>query len=374
MWGTDAMNSYSLVKSHRIRNTPFSRKVSDAGAKNYTVYNHMLLPAVFRGVEEDYWHLLEHVQLWDVACQRQVEIQGSDAAELVQRMIPRDLTNIKTGQCAYTPLLDRAGGMLNDPVLLKLDENRYWFSLADSDIIFWAKGLASGWGFDVEISEPDVSPLAIQGPKAERVCSRLFGTFVEDIGFFKFRVFEWEGVPLLIARSGWSKQGGFEVYLRDGRYGEKLWDALWDAGQDCHIGAGCPNLIERTESWLLSFGGDMVLGDSPLECGLERYCDLKQSAEFLGKEALIRQSEAGVTRRLVPMYVDGDRIFGNPQWWPLMQGDIRAGEIRTVVYSPRLEKNIAIAMLNSDMDKSSLYQVFAPDCRYNARVTELPFI
>jgi dimethylsulfoniopropionate demethylase len=202
-----------LSVSHRTRRTPFSDRVEAAGVKAYTVYNHMLLPTVFRSVEEDYRHLKTHVQVWDVGCERQVEIAGPDAARLVQMMTPRDLGKAVVGQCLYAPLVDEAGGLVNDPVALKLAEDRFWLSIADSDVLLWAKGLALGGKLDVTVTEPDVWPLAVQGPKADTLMARLFGDSVREIGFFRFRRLPFQKHEMVVARSGWSKQGGFEIYL-----------------------------------------------------------------------------------------------------------------------------------------------------------------
>jgi glycine cleavage system aminomethyltransferase T len=219
-----------LSLSRRIRSTPFSAQVEACGVKAYTVYNSMLLPTVFRSIEEDYWHLRRHVQLWDVSCERQVELHGPDAARLMQLMTPRDLGRVAIGQCAYCPLVDEAGGMINDPVVLKLAEDRFWLSIASSDVLLWAKGLALGFGFDVAVHEPGVSPLAVQGPKAEELMARVFGEAVRAIAFFRFDRLAFEGQPFVVARSGWSKQGGFEIYLDAPELGGALWEALWQAG------------------------------------------------------------------------------------------------------------------------------------------------
>ena len=235
--------------SRRIRRSPYTNKVEQHGVRGFSVVNHMLLPKAFqRSVEDDYWHLREHVQIWDVATQRQVEIKGPDATKLTQWMTPRDLSSAKVGQCLYVPLVDELGGMINDPVLLKLEEDHFWLSIADSDVLLWAKGLAHGGHFDVEICEPDVAPLAVQGPKAEDLLAALFGAAIREIGFFKFAWIDFQGTQQLIARSGYSRQGGFEIYLRGGTESEladELWDAIWQAGQAFDIAPGCPNLIER---------------------------------------------------------------------------------------------------------------------------------
>ena len=216
-----------LSFSRRLRRTPYTASAERAGVSEFSVVNHMLLPKSYgRSVEDDYWHLREHVQIWDVACQRQVQVRGPDAAWLVQWMTPRDISLAKVGDCLYVPITDDAGGLVNDPVLLKLAEDRFWLSSADSDLLLFAKGLALGRGLDVAVDEPDVSPLAIQGPKAEPLLAGLFGPHVREIGFFKFGWIDFAGTRQLIARSGYSTQGGFEIYLDGGHLGGDLWDAV----------------------------------------------------------------------------------------------------------------------------------------------------
>ncbi|MGD1880036.1 MAG: dimethylsulfoniopropionate demethylase [Kiloniellaceae bacterium] len=368
------MSSPLLSLSCRIRSTPYSQRVEACGVKAYTVYNSMLLPTLFRSLEEDYWHLREHVQIWDVACERQVELRGPDAARLMQMMTPRDLGRITVGQCAYCPLVDEAGGMVNDPVVLKLAEDRFWMSIASSDVRLWAKGLALGVGFDVAVEEPDVSPLAVQGPKSEELMARVFGEDVRGIGFFRFQRLAFEGHPLVVARSGWSRQGGFEIYLDAPERGGALWDALWQAGQDLDVGAGCPNLIERIEGGLLSYGTDMTMANNPFECGLERYCRL-DGPDFLGKAALLRLQQAGPARRICGLRFDGPPTPSCREPWPLEAGGEFAGQVTAAVWSPRLKSNIAIAMVErAYWQAGSELAVRLPDnAVHGATVCALPF-
>ena len=243
-----------LVESCRNRRTPYSSRVEALGVTGYSIVNHTLLPKSFgRSVEEDYWHLKSHVQLWDVSCQRQVEIRGPDAARLSQLMTPRDLSEMSVGQCFYAPVIDENAGLLNDPVIIKRAPDWFWFSIADSDILLWAKGLSVGMNLDVLVSEPDVSPLAVQGPKAEDLVVRVFGEEVRSIRHFEFLELGFENRSLVVARTGYSRQGGFEIYLDDSNWGEALWDALWKAGASFEVAPGCPNLIERVENGLLSY-------------------------------------------------------------------------------------------------------------------------
>lgn len=364
-----------LAVSRRTRRTPFSERVEAHGVKGYTVYNHMLLPTAFRSLEEDYWHLCRHVQLWDVACERQVELHGPDAARLAQMMTPRDLSRAATGQCLYAPLVDDAGAMINDPVILKLADDRFWLSIADSDVLLWAKGLAWGFGLDVAVTEPDVSPLAVQGPKAEDLMAALFGDLVRGIRFFRFARLPFQGRELVVARSGWSKQGGFEIYLDDASMGNALWDALWMAGQPFEVGPGCPNLIERVEGGLLSYGNDMTRDNNPLECGLDRYCRLDGAIDFIGREALRRIRDQGVARQIRGIRFDGGPSPSCTTPWPVHLGGKQVGQVTTAVWSPRHGVNLAFAMLDRGAwAPGSVVEVECPDhSTRRGKVANLPF-
>ena len=221
--------------SPRLRSTPFTKRVEEAGVSSYTVYNHMLLPTSFASLDADYVHLKNAVQIWDVACERQIEVTGPDAGWLVQMLTPRNLSNLKIGKCYYVPMVDENGGMLNDPVLLKLEEDRYWFSIADSDLLYWIKGLAYGLKLNVKVKEPDVSPLGIQGPKAEDLMAQIVGDQIRNLPFFNFKRFNFDSLDLLIARSGYSKQGGYEIYVEDFKLGESIWDILFEAGANMDV-------------------------------------------------------------------------------------------------------------------------------------------
>ncbi|MFA9420407.1 MAG: dimethylsulfoniopropionate demethylase [Gammaproteobacteria bacterium] len=338
------MNHKFISISRRTRSTPFSRRVEEAGVKAYTVYNHMLLPTVFDTIETDYWHLCEHVQVWDVSCERQVEITGPDSKRLVQLMTPRDINRTAVGQGLYAPLCDENGGLINDPIAIKFANNHWWLSIADSDVKLWAKGLASGYALDVNISEPDIWPLAVQGPKAEELVARVFGEDVRRIKFFRSLMLDFKGSEMMVARSGYSKQGGFEIYLNDAALAEPLWDELFRLGADLNVRAGGPNLIERIESGLLSYGSDMTDAHTPFECGLDAYIDLDADIESLSLPAL--RAIAGKHQNLLV-----GLMF--EQAMEIDSGDIRfgaqiVGTISSHAWSPRLGKHLALAMMKRD--------------------------
>jgi dimethylsulfoniopropionate demethylase len=334
----------TIFPSRRIRRTPFTDGVQAAGVKGYTVYNHMLLPTVFESVEADYHHLKSAVQVWDVAVERQVEVRGPDAGRLVQMLTPRDLRGMLPGMCYYVPRVDETGGMLNDPVAVKLAEDRYYISIADSDLLLWVKGIAYGYRLDVLVDEPDVSPLAVQGPKADDLMARVFGDNVRDIRFFRFGMFDFQGVSLAVARSGYSKQGGFEIYVEGTELGMPLWNALFEAGKDLDVRAGCPNLIERVEGGLLSYGNDMTAANTPHECGLGRFCSTQTAIGCVGRDALLRVAKEGPVKQIRPISIEGD-LPSCDREWPLMAKDKRVGTVTSAAKSPDFNTNVAIGMV-----------------------------
>jgi dimethylsulfoniopropionate demethylase len=369
------MSAPVLTISRRTRRTPYSARVEAHGVKSYTVYNHMLIPTSFRSLVEDYRHLKRHVQVWDVGCERQVEIEGPDAARLVQLMTPRDLSRAAIGQCLYAPLVDEAGRMINDPVVLKLAVDRFWLSIADSDVALWAKGLAFGLGLDVRVFEPEVWPLAIQGPKSGDLGARIFGHEIGILRFFRFASFSFAGHPFIVARSGWSKQGGFEVYVDDAGRGRALYDALFAAGADLEVGPGCPNLIERIEAGLLSYGADMTIEHDPFECGLARYCQLDAPTDFMGRAALERIVGEGGPHRMVRGV-----SFGGPpcqpctEPWPVMVAGRQVGTVSSAAWSPDRDLNVALAMLDRGVwEPGTAVSLETPDCVRDGTVSALPF-
>lgn len=357
--------------SRRLRRTPFSDGVEAAGVKGYTVYNHMLLPTVFRSVEEDYRHLKEAVQVWDVACERQVEIRGPDAGRLVQMLTPRSLTRMLPGQCYYVPIVDETGGMLNDPVAVKLAEDRWWVSIADSDLLYWVKGIAYGYRLDVLVDEPDVSPLAVQGPKAEDLMCAVFGEQIRSLRFFRFSLFGFAGRDLVIARSGYSKQGGFEIYVEGGDIGMPLWNALMEAGKAMDVRAGCPNLIERIESGLLSYGNDMTDDNTPHECGLGRFCNTESAIGCIGRDALLRVAKEGPVKQIRAIAIDGPPVPRCDRHWPVLARGQVVGRISSAVWSPDFKTNVAIGMVKmTHWDAGTAVTVETPEGLRDAVVQE----
>jgi glycine cleavage system aminomethyltransferase T len=306
----------------------------------------MTLPLVYESYEKEYEHLCEHVQIWDVACERQVEIVGPDALKLVELITPREISSCAVGQCKYAPLCDENGGIINDPIILRLAEDRFWLSIADSDVNLWVKGIAYGRGFDVRVFEPDVSPLAIQGPKADDLMADVVGEHTRDIKFFWFTDETIAGTPVKLARSGWSGKGGFEIYLQDSSKGLDLWDIFWEAGQKYNLKPGAPNLIERIETGLKSYGQDMTIDNNPFEASLDKYLDLDKEAECMSREALVRVAANGPEKRLVNIIIEGDKLDLMRSDWPVLsqQGE-HIGIVTSGTFSPRMQANIGMAMI-----------------------------
>ena len=369
------MKKYFISKSRRLRSTPYTSRIEKQGASAYTVYNHMLLPAAFGSLEDSYHHLKQHVQVWDVAAERQVEISGKDSAKLVQLMTCRDLSKSKIGRCYYCPIIDDNGGLINDPVILKLNEERWWISIADSDVILFAKGLAIGNKFDVKIFEPNVDILAVQGPKSFKLMEKIFGDKITQMKFFGFDYFEFDGAKNLIARSGWSKQGGYEIYVEHTKSGLALYDKLFEVGKEFNVKAGCPNLIERIESALLSYANDIDNTDNPLECGLDKFVNLDTNVNFLGKEKLKEVKKNGITKKLMGVMIDAKEINVTKSINLINEKNSKIGELRSGVYSPNFKKVIGIAMLNKPYwEVSQKFKISINDSFFEGKVCDLPFI
>jgi len=359
----------------RVRKSPFFDSTRRYGCNAYTVYNHTYMPVHYGDPLEEYQKLLTAVTLWDVACERQVEISGPDASRFVQLLTPRNLTGMQVGQAKYVPLVDEHGGMINDPIALRLEENRYWLSLADSDVLLWAKGVAWGHDFDVQLCEPDVSPLQLQGPLATDVIRPLLGDWVDELKYFWFRETEINGIPLVLSRTGWSNERGYELFLQDGSRGNELWDILMEAGKPFGISPACPSQIKRMEAGLLSYHNDMNLQTNPFELGLGKFVDLEQEAEFIGKEALRKIAREGVRNRLLGAVIEGEPLPVNEHRWPVDVNGSRVGELTSSCYSPTLQQNIAYVYL--PVEFASPGQQVIIETVHGARqaeLCELPFI
>jgi glycine cleavage system aminomethyltransferase T len=330
----------------QIRKSPYSEAALRWGAKGFSVYNHMYIPRDFGDPEENFWNLVNNAILCDVSVERQVEITGPDAARFTQYICSRDISKCEIGQCKYVLLTDQDGGVINDPILLKLAEDHFWLSIADSDVLLWARGVAVNTEMDVKITEPDVSPLQLQGPKSRDVLKAAFGDAPTELKYFRFIEYNWHGIPLLISRTGWSGELGYEIYLRDGSAGNRLWEHIMDVGTSLGLKPGHTSTIRRIEAGLLSYQADMTLANNPYELGLDRLINLEMETKFIGKEALKSIKENGIKQKLVGLEIEGDPFIGsNDYFWPLLYDKSKIGTVSSAIYNPRLKKNIALGMV-----------------------------
>ncbi len=366
---------YEFSPSTRLRRSPFFEATVAEGVRSFSPYNQMLMPTGYGDPEGEYWRLIQGVALWDVAVERQVQVTGPDAGRLVQILSPRDLSNCAVGQGKYVALCNHVGTLINDPVVLKLAQDRYWFSIADSNILFWARAIAGERRLDVEIVEPDVSPLAVQGPRAEDVVAAVFGDWVRELKYFWFRETSIEGIPLAVGRSGFSKQGGFELYLMDGSKGTALWNLLREAGRPWDIGPGNPNLAERVESGLLSYGGDTDDATNPFEVRLDRYVGLDVADDVVGIEALRRIQAEGPARHQLGLVLEGDTpMQPHGTWYDVVSDGRKVGDMTNGVWSYRLKRNIGFALISRDCGPGDRVDVIKDGAAIPAGLTELPFL
>ncbi|WP_295315301.1 glycine cleavage T C-terminal barrel domain-containing protein [Roseobacter sp.] len=330
----------------QVRKSPYSDAALRWGAKGFSVYNHMYIPRDFGSSTANFWNLVNDAILCDVSVERQVEIRGPDAARFTQMLTCRDLSTCQVGQCKYVILTDQDGGIINDPVLLKLAEDHFWLSIADSDVLLWARGVALNAGMDVEIREPDVSPLQLQGPKSRDILRAAFGDAPTELKYYWFMEYDWDGVPLIISRTGWSSELGYEIFLRDGTAGDRLWEHIMAVGTPLGLKPGHTSSIRRIEAGMLSYHADMNLANNPYELNMDRLVNLNMEADFIGKAALTRIKENGVSQRLVGLEIEGAPFVGsNDFFWPLLKDGSKVGTVTSAIYSPRLEKNIALGLV-----------------------------
>mgnify|MGYP001027571702 FL=1 len=359
----------------QVRKSPYFDATVRWGAKGFSVYNHMYIPRDFGDPVQNFWNLVNDAILCDVAVERQVEITGPDAAQFVQLLTPRNLSECAVGQCKYVLITDENGGVLNDPVLLRLAENHFWLSLADSDILMWAKGVAVNSGLDVNLGEPDVSPLQLQGPRSGDIAKAIFGERIDGLKYYWLEEFELNGIPLIISRTGWSSELGYEIYLRDGSRGNELWDHIMEVGKPMGLVPGHTSTIRSIEGGMLSYQADMDYTVNPFELGLGRLVDLEMDADFIGKKALKKIKSDGIKRTQVGIEISCTPLkHPNTSYWPIMVGSEEVGYITSAVYSPRLDKNIALAMM--DVNHSAIdtaAETTTPEGNFPIKVVQKPF-
>jgi len=333
-----------IAMGPRVRKSPYFDATRRYGAKAFTVYNHMFMPTLYTDAVTEYWSLVNDVTLWDVPGERQIEINGPDALRFVQMLTPRDMSKCQVGQCQYLVITNADGGIINDAVLLRIEENRFWLSPGDGDVLLWAMGVAVNSGMDVEVVEPDVSPLQLQGPKSPYVATQLFGESILDLKYYRLIETELDGIPLVISRTGWSGELGYELYLRDSSFGDDLWECVMEAGKPYNIAATAPSTIRSVEGGLLSYNSDISLADNPFRLGIDWLVNLDQPDDFIGRKALERIKADGPERMLVGIELQGGPLDAvNTEFWPVNAGEQTIGHVTRCVFSPRLKKNIGFA-------------------------------
>ncbi len=359
----------------QIRKSPYFDSTVKWGATGFSVYNHMYIPRDFGDPEQNFWNLIKKSILCDVAVERQVEITGPDAHKFTQLLTPRDLSNISIGQCKYVLITNNEGGILNDPVLLRLAENHFWLSLADSDVLLWAQGVAVNSGLNVNISEPDVSPLQLQGPTSKDIMVKLFGESIKDLKYYWFKEFDLDGIPLIVSRTGWSSEFGYELFLRDGSKGNDLYEKIMNAGKDHGLQPGHTSSIRRIEGGMLSYHADADIHTNPFELGFDRLVSLDNDIEFIGKAALKKIKAEGIKRKQVGLEINCEPLSGpNTTFWPIKKNNNEIGKVTSAVYSPRLKKNIALAIVNiKNSEIGTDLEVETNKGKFTAKIVEKPF-
>jgi len=359
----------------QIRKSPYFDATVRWGAMAFSVYNHMYIPRDFGDPVQNFWNLVNGAILCDVAVERQVEITGPDAAKFIQMLTPRDLSNLSVGQCKYILITNADGGILNDPILLRLGENHFWISIADSDILLWAQGVSVHSGLNVTIREPDVSPLQLQGPKSGEVMKALFGESIMSLKYYWLREVELDGIPLIVSRTGWSSELGYELYLQDGSLGDELWEKIMAAGTPFDLKPGHTSTIRRIEGGMLSYHADVDINTNPYELGMDRLINPDMESEFIGKAALLRIRKNGVSRKQVGLQIEGAPQKGtNTTFWDIRKNGNTVGKVTSAVYSPRLEQNIALAIVSAELAEiGNVVGVSMPSGSVQASIVETPF-
>jgi aminomethyltransferase len=369
----DCLNDFGF--GTQIRKSPFFESTVRWGAKGFSTYNHMYIPRDFGDPEENFWNLINDAILCDVAVERQVQIKGPDAGKFVQLMVPRDLSEMSVGQCKYVILTNQHGGILNDPVLLKIDEDCFWFSLADSDVLFWAQGLAVNSNLEVDISEPDVSPLQLQGPKSREIMIELFGNDISELKYYWFRPFEIDGIKLIVSRTGWSSELGYEIFLLNSKDGNRLYEKIMKVGLNFGLKPGHTSTIRRIEGAMLSYHADMDINTNPYELGLDKFIDIDKDFDFVGKNALKEIRKNGVHRKQIGLDIKAEPMVDpNTRFWDIKVDNQIVGHVTSAVYSPRLKKNIALAMILKEHSIiGNDVEVTSGDEIMSAKIVEKPF-
>jgi glycine cleavage system aminomethyltransferase T len=336
----EPLPSTTLNPGPWYRTSPFFEATRRAGCSAYDLYQHMYHPNTYGDPVEEYRSLVNDVTLWDVSVERIVEITGPDSSAFTNLLTCRDLTRCEVKQCKYVLVTAPGGGIVNDPVLLRVEQDRWWLALADSDAGLYAMGVAANAGMDVTIVHPEVYPVQVQGPKAKDTMRDLFGDRILDMKYYWCEEASLDGIPVVISRTGWTAVIGYEIYLRDPSRGDDLWERILEAGKPYDIRVTPSSDIRRIEAGIFDWGSDITLTHNPFEVtGLERLVE-EQEADYIGKAALERIRREGVRRKLVGIEIEGAPVEQPTQYWPAFSEGERVGHVTDACWSPRLEKNI----------------------------------
>ena len=360
----------------RIRKSPYFDSTIKYGATGFTIYNKMYLPTSFAGPEKEYESLVNDVTFGDFAAERQIEVSGPDAYKFIRYINPRNLEKCAIGDCKYIVLTDKNGGIINDACLLRLQEDKFWISPGDGDVLLWLEGIAINSGMDIEIHEPDVSPLQISGPKAGKLIQKLFSGEHDDLGYYKARETSLNDIPMVIGRTGWSGELSYELYLQNRKLGNKLFEIVHEAAKEFNASVIAPNTIRTIEGGLLSYQSYFGREHNPYTIGLDRLVDIDQDIDFIGKEALKKIKEDGISEKLIGVEIDGDPIQKVPEnFWPVFDvNSNKIGRLSRCFYSPRLKKNIGLAIIDIKFSEPGTPLVIeSPKAHLNAQVHELPW-
>lgn len=366
---------FSFFPNARLKPSPFYDATLAEGLNSISIYNSMVMPSSYGDREAEYWRLIEGVSQWDVAVQRQVQLKGPDAAKLAQIVCARDLSKCKVGQGMYVPMCNYQGTLINDPVLLKHSDDLFWLSIADSDMWLWTQAIAAERGLNVEICDPGVSPMALQGPKAEDVVADVLGDWVRELRYFGFKDCEIEGIPIMVQRSGYAKQGGMEIYLKDETKGTQLWNIFKEAGQPYGIGPGSPQTPERTESGLLSVGSDTDAETTPFDVRMGKFTSADLSDEVIGMAALRQVAKTGPKRQQLGVILEGSAPAPlGFAWEDIQLGGAKIGDMTNCIWSPRMKANIGYALVPAELDVGTEVIVMRKGGPVAAQLVELPFL
>ena len=360
----------------RIRKSPYFDSTLKYGVTGFTVYNKMYLPTGFSNPEKEYLSLINDVTFGDFAAERQVEVSGPDAFNFIRYINPRNLSKCNIGDCKYIILTGPDGGIINDACLIKLEEEKFWISPGDGDVLLWLQGLAMNSGMNVIIHEPDVSPLQISGPKAGRLIQKLFDGQHDDLGYYKAQQTSLENIPMVIARTGWSGELSYELYLQDRKLGNQLFELVYEAAKEFNGAAIAPNNIRTIEGGLLSYGSDFSREHNPFTIGLDRLVDVDQDIDFIGKDALKKIKKNGPSSKLIGVEMDGNPIDKVPEnFWPVLdENGKKVGRLSRCFYSPRLKKNIGLAIVDTPYsEEGNKLIIDSPLIKYNAVISKLPW-